>query len=113
MNGIYLGFLAELDAGITVLMSLSLLGAAMLLVLLALAHVSDRAGAARTLVPLPVVLLPRARRRGEVRVHLDEMLRACGATRAPPPASLAPISAQPLPPPQTQISDAILSRMRR
>jgi hypothetical protein len=75
--------MAGLDIGIRLLMLLSLLGAAML-VLLAWAQAARLDRQARRVVLLPVTL-PRARR-GPMRMHRDELLmRACGATRAPPP----------------------------
>jgi len=90
MNGVFLGVLAGLDFGPEVLGLLSLLGAAMLL-LLAWGQTSDRQRAAR-MVCLAPATLPRARF-VEVRVHLPELARACGTSRAPPGGLSLPIPA--------------------
>jgi hypothetical protein len=81
MNGVFQGVLAGLDFGPEVLGLLSLLGAAMLL-LLAWPD-PERARAARVLVHAPV-RQASAGCLNEVRVHRIELARCCGTTRAPP-----------------------------
>jgi hypothetical protein len=82
--------MAGLDFGPEVLGLLSLLGAAMLL-LLAWACMTDRHEAARVLVPAPA-RLPIARL-AQVRVRPGELVRSCGTTRAPPPGVSLPLRA--------------------
>jgi hypothetical protein len=80
MNGVFQGVLAGLDFAPEVLGVLSLLGAAMLL-LLAWARTTDRQ-AVRVRVVAPA-RLPIARV-DEVVVDPSELARSCGTTRAPP-----------------------------
>jgi hypothetical protein len=81
MTVAFLGVLAGLDFGIAMLMPLSLLGAAMLMVL-ALGSLRAHGTCAAELIPLPATSL-HARLDG-VRFHLQEWASASRATRAPP-----------------------------
>jgi hypothetical protein len=83
MTVVYLGVLAGLDVGIILLMVLTVLLGSAMLMLLASASIRLRGESrAAALILLPAT--PLRTRLGEVTFHPPELVRACGATRAPP-----------------------------